>query len=130
MLCLRYIRARIETEYGIRRLLVIDGDHLQFGAVGSGKREARNIGEADLGRAGLDGLNRLRGALRGDDRNVEPLFLVVALRDCRVPRRMAAKRNEIEREHDFCQCRRRALRRRLIRQRARDADGAEKCCDH
>ncbi len=30
LLWLRYIRARIETEYGIRRLLVIDGDHLQL----------------------------------------------------------------------------------------------------
>jgi hypothetical protein len=95
------VGAGAQAEDGIGRLLVVDRHHLELRSIGARDHHARHVDEADIGGAGLDRLDHLRGALRRNDRDVEAFRREITLGQRRIPRRMAAERNEVEREHDL-----------------------------
>ena len=109
-----------EAEYRIGRLLVVHRDHLQLGAVGPRNHHARHVDEADIGRAGLDGLNDLCGALGRDDRDVEAFLGKIAFGKRRVPRGVPSQRNEVEGKHKLRRRRRCCLREPRARQDAEE----------
>ena len=99
------VGARAQREDRIRRLLVDHRDHLGGGgAVGARRDQPRDVGERELRGLRLHALDRLRGALARDDRDVETRLLVVALVERDVPGGVAAERAEVERESHGVLC--------------------------
>jgi hypothetical protein len=78
--------------------LVNDRHDLDRGALCTRNDKARHVDKADLRDTRLDILNSLRSALGRNNVNIQAFFLIEALVDCDIERRMPSESDEIQRE--------------------------------